>query len=144
MKVSGIIQAVGTQFNGSLKVDGKFYNFPKKYSGSKDFKVGQMVTIQLKQWEFGGKSGWNIGSVDVLAVPEEAVAPVVTKAVVKEEVAPMLIVPTAPKGRDFDKEARGKTLCQYIQAQLSNPSVDVNDTDAILERAKMLVEKTFE
>lgn len=137
MKVSGVIQAVGTQFNGSIKVGDKFYNFPKKYSGTKDLKVGQMVTIELKQWEFQGKSGWNIGSVDVVASPAEESLPI---SKVEEPKAALV----APKGRDFDKEARGKTLCQYIQAQLSNPSVDVNDMDAILERAKALVEKTFE
>ena len=124
--ITGEIEKVGTQFNGSLLVNGKWFNFKKGVEPKG--KVGDKVKLTLQSWEFKGKSGLNI--VEVESIPEKSKAVVVSKP----EISP---------ARDFSKEARGKTVCQYIAAQLSNPGVDVNDVDGLFDRAVQLMEKTF-
>lgn len=137
MKIEGKVEMVGTQFNGSLKVNGKFYNFPKNYKGSKDFKVGDEVVINLKKWEFGGKTGWNIGSVEAatkesltaqVAVIQNAkgIAPAEFLFKKAEELAEKDLSGATSgntKGRDYEKEARGKTRCQMFSAALQSPGL---------------------
>ena len=129
MSIRAIVEAKGEKFNGSVKLDGKWFSFKKGVDHS-TVVVGKEYEFKLEDWESNGKSGKNIAEV----------LPVATKTAKKETVAE---APVKSVGRDFDKEARGKTLCQYIQAQLSNPSLDIYDTEGIIERARRLVEETF-
>lgn len=110
-QISGIVEQVGTKFNGSVKLGGKFYNFKKgtDYSG---LKPGDNVTLELSPWEFNGKSGENVTGFSVkekVAVASKAEAP-----------APRQVAAT---GRDFDKEARGKTRCSLFAAAIQSPAL---------------------
>lgn len=81
-KISGLVQAVGTQFNGSVKVNGVYYNFKKGYKAV--VQKGDMVSLTLEPWKTStGKSGVNIVEIDVLAVPSESPKP--TQSVIKTE-----------------------------------------------------------
>lgn len=150
-RVTGIVEAVGDKYNGSLKVNGKWLNNHKGFKNPA--KVGDQVTLTLKSWSFGGKSGVNIVAVDVLAVPVEREE--VEKSEIKERLEIMnapfsknvLPDPVMPKGRDFDKEARGKTFCSYLTALLGNPGV-VNtlgvDLEKLFDIAQNATDRTFE
>lgn len=135
MKIKGVVEAVGDKFNGSLKVGGKWYNNKKGFENPA--KVGDEVTLTLQEWEFKGKTGVNIIGVESAVKTEK-------KNPEPEKKTPVVERSTESKGRDFDKEAKGKTLCQYIQAQLANPSIDLNDLDGIFARAQELRNRTFD
>jgi len=47
-------------------------------------------------------------------------------------------------GRDFDKEARGKTFCAYLSAILSNPSTNVKDIAELFPIVDACVARTFD
>ena len=119
MKITGVVEAVGDKFNGSLKVNGVWYAFAK---GKKtEVEKGSVVNLTLTEWESNGKKGFNI--VDV-GLSKESLAP----EKVKE---PSKVIPNT--GRDFDKEARGKTRSQLLSALLSNPSTDTSDLNKLFE-----------
>jgi len=46
-------------------------------------------------------------------------------------------------GRDFDKEARGKTRCALLQGFLANPSLDLSNVKEALPMIDLLVGYVF-
>ena len=66
IEVFGVVEAVGTKFNGSLKVHEIWYSFVKGYSGPKALK-GNTVKLTLEEWKSGDKKGFNI--VDCIVDP---------------------------------------------------------------------------
>lgn len=135
-QISGIVEQVGTKFNGSVKVQGKFYNFKKGVSYG-DLRPGDNVTLELSPWEFKGKTGESIASFSVkgrgnLPTPS-AIAPVLPG--VKEVVEAQKHFNGG--GRDFDKEARGKTRCSLFAAAVQSPALAAlsSDTDALIKSA---------
>lgn len=127
--VKGVVTGIGDKYNGSVKVNDKWYSFKKGIANKA--KEGDSVEITLTPWAFKDKTGENITAIEVMEQPKRA----------ERSEAPRQAV---SGGRDLDKEARGKTLCQYVAAQLSNPSVDVSDTTSLFERAVDLMKRTFE
>lgn len=139
-KISGVVEQVGEKFNGSLKVNGRWFNFKKgtKPSGA----VGQLVTLTLEPWEFKGKSGENIVGVEIGAkeAPKAQGAKPEGEAKGRDS-------ETVAKPRNFDKEARGKTFCSYLTALLGNPGVfNVADEEALenlYDIAQKATDRTF-
>jgi hypothetical protein len=127
-KVSGMVQYVGTKFNGSLKVNDTFYNFAK---GSKNKAVvGDQVTLTLEPWESNGKSGVNIVEVDVLAVPHKVEQG--QQAVVKHIVTPK---PEMSKDEWASKDRRiSRQGCIQVAVQVTtNFDKAVELADRMLE-----------
>lgn len=128
MKLSGKVEGVGTKFNGSLKVNGTWYSLKKGVKT--EAKLGDTVNVELTPWEFEGKSGTNITKVEV-------VEPVGVAEVTQ-------LQHKLAGGRDFDKEAKGKTKCALMEALLSNPNhVDTPVSDLIV-RADEALKYVFE
>jgi hypothetical protein len=113
-KVSGLVEAVGNKFNGSLKVNGAWYGFAKRTTP--EAYKGMNVELELEAWNSKGKSGFNIVGIKeastVNSVKQEPVVNTKTQIVVSN---------AQPKTRDFDAEARGKTRCQMFSAALQSP-----------------------
>lgn len=62
-KITGVVEAIGTKFNGSVKVNGAWLNFGKgKNPGN--MEIGRAYVLTLKDWEFNGKSGQNIDAIE--------------------------------------------------------------------------------
>lgn len=134
-KIDGVVEHVGEKFNGSVKVGGTYYNFGKGVD-KKDVKVGDMVTLKLKEWEFKGKTGKNIAEIDILAgAPPSEVKPAGAKALAELDSVRIKL-----SGRDFDKEARGKTRCSLFAAALQSPALAslVSDTEGLINEAKKI------
>lgn len=112
MQVNGVVEAVGTKFNGSLLVAGKWYNLKKGVSNPAS--VGTQITLELEPWKSKDKSGMNVSKVIVHESQVVGDVPTVPKEL--KEVAKK-----AFKERDFDAEARGKTRCSMFAAALSSP-----------------------
>ena len=131
-KVTGVVEAIGQKFNGSLKIGDKWLNLKKGVKNTAN--VGDMVTLTLEPWEFKGKTGESITGIDVLAG-----APAPAPTIVKESKA------AAPSysGRDFDKEAHGKTRHGILCALLSNPSVDAMNPEKLFPIVDKCVEYVF-
>lgn len=107
--VTGIVQAVGEKFNGSLKVNDVWYSFAK---GKKtDVEKGVVVTLTLKEWAMGDKKGLNI--VDVVAEKEQPKAKEEPKTIAKASALELEYKP-----RDFDNENRGKVRHGLLVAAL--------------------------
>jgi len=116
-----IIEGIGTKFNGSLKLDGRWVNI-RKGTKYEHVKVGDDVEVVMKTWEMNGKSGTSISEILVKSKPAAAAIKdreQIPVAAPVEELAPA--VPAPSRGRDFDKEARGKTRCQMYSAALQSP-----------------------
>ncbi len=125
-KINGVVEAVGTQYNGSVKVNGEWFN--NKKGVKNPAKVGDTVTLTLSEYDFKGKKGFNITGVEVSGnAPQVADAPLQAKSV----------------GRDFDKEAKGKTACALLAALYANPSVNVEDLDGVFSKVDAGVKFIF-
>lgn len=93
-KVTGVVQAIGEKFSGSLKVNDVWYSNVK---GFKNPAVkGDAVELTLQEWNSNDKSGVNIVNVEV------------KKASAKAEVHKEAVKESLTTERDFDSENRGK------------------------------------
>lgn len=85
----------------------------------------------------GGKSINKVGR----QVEQGDAPPVVASAPTVEQ--PKVARQAPVVGRDFDKEARGKTFCQYMAAVLSNPSVNFETVEELFQMIDKCVARTF-
>ena len=82
--LEGIVEAVGTKYNGSLKVDGKWISNKKGFVNPA--KEGDSVKVTLEPWSFNGKEGMNISAVEVVkSNPVEVLKAEVKKASYKKD-----------------------------------------------------------
>lgn len=142
MTVKGVVQGVGTKYNGSVLVNDVWYNFKKGLvNGS---TKGDMVVLTLEAWEFKGKTGHNIKKIEVLPA-----GPVVE---VKTEVQTLPIIGKIGEGlsssiykeRDFNAENRGKTRCQLVAASMPLLLNGIVDADFLKEQVNLMVDFIFD
>lgn len=134
-KVTGLVEAVGTQFNGSVMVEGKWYNFKKGVANPT--QKGDSVTLTLGEWEFKGKKGVNIVAIE-FQLPHEVAAQTLIEA--KANGAKDVTAKQASGARDFDAENRGK-----VRHGLMVSLLPLVATDSItLKRAKEVVNEVLE
>lgn len=135
-KLSGVVERKGEQFNGSVKINGKFYNFKKGVDHS-TLREGDTVTLELKDWEFKGKTGVNIASFTIDKDGSQGnIEPLLEKQLSKP--------PSMPQGRDFDAEARGKTRCQLVAASMPLVLTDSVSMEVLKAKVDELVTYIFE
>ena len=134
--VTGKVSSVGIKFNGSLLINDKWYNFGKGVINTA--QKGDLVTLTLEHWEYKGKTGVNIIKLEFPRQDQEP----------KEVAEQMLVVAKdAVKeitGRDFDKEARGKTRCALL-APVMPMLLNASEEELTLAKARidMLVNYVF-
>lgn len=133
-QVAGIVETIGTKFNGSVKVNGSWYNFKKGVSYT-DIKTGDQVLLELGQWEFKGKTGVNVESFTIKTGPVVKVATPAEK--VKSETGTLAM---QAHGRDFDAENRGKVRHGLMVSLLPMVAQEV----VTLEEAKKLVNDSLD
>jgi len=131
-KVNGLVQAVGTQFNGSVKVNDKWYSFSKGVKNTA--KAGDSVVLTLKEWEFEGKKGLNISAVDVVAAKPAEATPVVEKSFTPAPKAEMSKDEWAAKDRRISRQGLIQVCLQVSSnfdkaVELANKALEyVNET----------------
>lgn len=106
--------------------DGSYVNWGKFVKEEDKGKVvpGGSYEMELYISDKGSKNVNKVGEqVGTIPVPSEATR-VAQSAVTYE---PKARPAASPVGRDFDKEARGKTRCALLEALLSNAAVDTTD-----------------
>jgi hypothetical protein len=132
-----LVEGVSTKFTnkfkaGSVQSNGKWYGVNKPVDMN-IFQRGALVRVDIKTVEKDGKVYENI--VGATAVGE---APVAVKA---ETVTGTR---TVSVGRDFNAEARGKTLCALAEAALSSPYLAMaGSDDEFKSRADDLIQYFF-
>lgn len=131
--VTGVVEKKGDKFNGSVLVNGNWLNFRKGVDHAA-IREGETATFNLEPWEFKGKTGKSIVSFSRGLKVRDDVQNKVRSTLTESA--------SSYKVRDFDKEARGKTFCQYLASLFSNPSfTPAFMNDQALEETFALVEK---
>lgn len=125
--VSGVVEKKGDKFNGSVQMNGEWFNF-KRGVAHTGISEGDAATLTLEPWSFKGKSGMNIVSFAVTG---------------KSEVPAQALTLRHGVGRDFDKEARGKTRCALMEALLSNPNHAETPVSDLVTRAEEALTYVF-
>lgn len=122
-----------------VRVGDKQYNYSKKYDGPQ-LEVGQAIDAEIYTSDTGAKY-----INKVVEVKTEKVKPVEQKAAPSVTVSSSkpVTLPVA-SGRDFDKEARGKTLFGLIAALVQSPYLINSDDDEVFTtRVNSLADSFF-
>lgn len=141
-KLEGVVEGIGKKFNGSLLINGAWHNL-KKGTVMPSISKGDIVELELAEWEFKGKTGVNVVKVTVQGKTKvEIPKPVEVKPTLTAQVA--VIQNSSVKARDFDAEARGKTRCAVFCAALQSPTLIQyagNDPESFLALVKKISEE---
>ncbi len=132
-EMTGVVEAVGDKFNGSLKVNGSWVSNKKGFKNPA--KVGDKVKLTLEPWEFKDKKGENITAVELLgSAPSKAPSEFkpASKAFTKAS--------TEYVGRDFDAENRGKVRHGLTVALVPLLAQETISVDKAKEVVNSLVE----
>lgn len=147
-QVSGVVQGVGDNFNGSVKVNGVWYSNRKGFKNTA--VVGDQVTLTLEAWEAKGKKGLNIVNVGFAPKPvslpkvlAEKLAPKTNPKSTDEGprpgVATVEQLQKAIQGRDYDAENRGKVRHGLTVALVSLVATDTITLEQLKEVVNSLV-----
>ncbi len=170
-KVSEVVRVKALSKYGFQSEDGSYVNWGKFVKDADKARVvpGAAFEMEIYIGDKGGKSVNSIGK----QVGEDTAPPTLTGAVLRstqkpEEWAPphgsvtqnqtrprvpSVLVDADPVfqpnakvsvARDFQKEARGKTFCQYMSSVLSNSAVDIENVEKFIPLIERLVKATFE
>lgn len=121
------------------KANGKYYGLKRPLQPT-DFEAGKTYDVLTEPWAKGEKSGVNI----VQNLGETRLA-AIKKSIEIPERKQVEIPQIKTAGRDFDKEARGKTKCALYEAALQSPylATVAKDQADFLAKADTLVEHCF-
>lgn len=140
-QVDLLIEGVSTKFTnkfkaGSVQSNGKWYGVNKPVDMN-IFQKGSLVRVDIKTVEKDGKVYENIvGATAVGTSSDEAPVKSVTNAQVTSR--------TVSVGRDFNAEARGKTICALSEAALASPYLAMaGSDDEFKSRADDLIQHFF-